>query len=370
VAIDDDLFAIIEDNRVAIREVYIAQGEQEAVAVIGEGQKLQYPVPPGGVIAVDDGQLVKAGDKLVTDIPPMVSEISGKVNYIYNYNKIICEEIIEKILVYSGVEFSYPSALTLKFPPTVVKDTELTIAPIPYEDYSQMDDDQEGGAGIKIRQKILREKKYKITKEMASALAVIVKDGENVREGQTLAAMVASNNGVALLERMVSKEGKTKSTISSIVIQPGEAHQILDGAELRVEDGSQVRKGEILAKWGLSTRKTTDIIQGLPRVAELFEVRRPKKEAVVAEESGVITIAGNSVSIRDINTGVEKPIRLQFGASGLVVHDGEYIESGDPITDGKIFPKKLVKVGRSALCPPLPDRRNPARVSRPGCQHQ
>ncbi len=343
VQIDDTLYNILEDNKASIREVYIAKGEQDAVNIIGEDEiKVQYPVPAGATIAVEDGQVVKAGDKVVTDIEPMTSEIAGKVNYIYGYNKIICEEIIEKVLVYSGVEFSYPATLSLKFPPTVVKDGELTLAPIPFEEYEQVEDSE--GSGIRIRQRVIKDKKYAVTKEMVACGAVLVEDGQEIREGQLLACLKATNHGVTLLEHEESKEGKIKSTIKTIVIQPGESHQVLDGAELRVEDGAKVKKGEILAKWGASARKTTDIIQGLPRVAELFEVRRPKKETVIAEESGVIHISGNSVTIRDIETGIEKPVRVQFGASGLVVHDGEYVEAGDVITDGKVFPKKLVKV--------------------------
>jgi DNA-directed RNA polymerase subunit beta' len=342
--IDDTLFALFEENRGAIREVYIVKGEQEAVNIIGEDDiKVQYPVPAGATVVVEDGQVVKAGDKLVNDIEPMTSEIGGKVNYIYGYNKIICEEIIEKILVYSGVEFSYPASLSLKFPPTVVKDGELTIAPIPFQEYSQVED-SDGSVGIRIRQKVIKDKKYAITKDMVAAGCLRVEDGDKIKQGNVLAVLKAENKGVVLLEHDVSKEGKVKSTIKTIVVQPGESHQVMDGAELRIEDGAKVKKGEILAKWGASARKTTDIIQGLPRVAELFEVRRPKKEAVIAEESGIVHVSGSSVSIRDFNSGVEKPVRVQFGATGLVVHDGEYIEAGDVLTDGKVFPKKLVKV--------------------------
>ncbi|RCK78473.1 MAG: DNA-directed RNA polymerase beta' subunit [Candidatus Ozemobacter sibiricus] len=346
IKIDDDLLAIIDEHRAEIREVYVVAGDTEAVNIrSAEGHVHQYPVPPGGQIVVEDGQLVKAGDKLITDIDPIKSEIAGKVNYIYGYNKVICEEIIEKILVYSGVEFSYPASLNLKFAKTVVKGGELTAAPIPFEEIEQLDPEEpNGGSGIRLRQRVMREKKYKITREMASALSVLVKDGQTIKEGQVLAAMTATNRGVVLLERQVSKEGKAKSTINRIIIQPGEAYQILDGAELRIEDGQEVKKGEILAKWGLVGRKTTDIIQGLPRVAELFEVRRPKKEAVISEESGMVKITGTSISVIDVNTNVEKPIRIQYAAPGLVVHDGEFIEAGDPITDGKVFPKKLVKV--------------------------
>ncbi|EKD82375.1 MAG: DNA-directed RNA polymerase, beta' subunit, partial [uncultured bacterium] len=232
--IDDDLFAIIDDNRAAVREVYIVKGEQKAVNIIGEEDiKVQYPVPRGATINVDDGQVVKAGDKLVSDIEPMTSEISGKVNYIYGYNKIICEEIIEKVLVYSGVEFSYPATLSLKFPPTVVKDGELTVTPIPFETYTQVEDSD--GAGIRICQRVLREKKYAITKEMVASGALVVEDGKEVKEGQLLAVLKAGNKGVVLLDHDSSKEGKVKSTIKSIIVQPGESHQILDGAELRID---------------------------------------------------------------------------------------------------------------------------------------
>ncbi|HNV69539.1 MAG TPA: DNA-directed RNA polymerase subunit beta', partial [Candidatus Ozemobacteraceae bacterium] len=77
------------------------------------------------------------------------------------------------------------------------------------------------------------------------------------------------------------------------------------------------------------------------RSLELFECRRPKKEAVISDDSGVVRISGNTVSLADEN-GNEKPVRLQ-GVTGLIVHDGEYIEAGDSITEGKTFPKKLVK---------------------------
>ena len=341
--VDETLYAIIEENRYAIRDAYVLHGEQEAVNIVGEdGMKVQYPVPAGANIVVNNGSLVKAGDKLVSDIEPMTSEISGKVNYIYGYNKIICEEIIDKILVYSGVEFSYPASLSLKFPPSVLKGSELTIAPIPFESYTKIED-SDGSQGIRISQRVIHEKKYTLTKEMAASGSILVEDGQEVREDQVLAVLKAENKGVVLLDHD-SKEGKLKSTIKSIIVQPGESHQVLDGAELRIEDGTKVKKGEILAKWGASSRKTTDIIQGLPRVAELFEVRKPKKESVISEESGVVHITGNSVTIIDPVSGLEKPIRAQLGSAGIVVHDGEYIEAGDSITDGKVFSKKLVKV--------------------------
>ena len=65
----------------------------------------------------------------------------------------------------------------------------------------------------------------------------------------------------------------------------------------QLKDGEEVSKGDILAKWGTSGRKTTDIIQGLPRVSELFEIRKPRKEAVISAESGKVSLNGNNVNV-------------------------------------------------------------------------
>ena len=219
----------------------------------------------------------------------------------------------------------------------------MTVAPIPFESYTKLEE-EDGTQGFRICQRVIHEKKYTLPKEMVASGALIIEDGQEIREDQTIAVLKSENKGVVLLDHEASKEGKLKSTIKSIIVQPGESHQILDGAELRIEDGAHIKKGEILAKWGAAGKKTTDIVQGLPRVAELFEVRKPKKEAVISEESGIVHITGNSVTIIDPVTGVEKPVRAQIGSNGIVVHDGEYIEAGDPITDGNLFSKKLVKV--------------------------
>ncbi|HNY12838.1 MAG TPA: hypothetical protein PKK26_14720, partial [Candidatus Wallbacteria bacterium] len=112
----------------------------------------------------------------------------------------------------------------------------------------------------------------------------------------------------------------------------------------KVEDGQTVNIGDILAKWGSSAKKTIDIIQGLPRVAELFEARRPKKEAIIAEFDGVAKRAGNSLIIESAS-GERKQYKSQFGTiSNFLVFDGELVKAGDQLTEGNIAPKKLRKI--------------------------
>ncbi len=87
-----------------------------------------------------------------------------------------------------------------------------------------------------------------------------------------------------------------------------------------------------------------DITQGLPRVEELFEARKPKGCAIICEVNGVVTIPQNTerklVQITESN-GKVKEYNIPY-TSRIIVHNGETVESGQPLTDGSIFPQDLL----------------------------
>ncbi|NLZ56336.1 MAG: DNA-directed RNA polymerase subunit beta' [Clostridiaceae bacterium] len=91
-----------------------------------------------------------------------------------------------------------------------------------------------------------------------------------------------------------------------------------------------------------------DITLGLPRVEELFEARKPKGMAIMAEIGGVVTIEEVSTYRREIritgSNGATKTIAIPFGTPTLVA-DGDIVESGDLITDGSINPHDIMKIG-------------------------
>lgn len=129
----------------------------------------------------------------------------------------------------------------------------------------------------------------------------------------------------------------------------GDARYILpvDGI-ISVEPGSTVKAGDVLARVSTDSAKTRDITGGLPRVAELFEARRPKDAAIIAEKSGVIGFGKDyknkrrvTLTPHDGSDGVEYLI-----PKGKHIHlqDGDVVEVGDYILDGNPAPHDILAI--------------------------
>ncbi|MBB5142366.1 DNA-directed RNA polymerase subunit beta' [Desulfovibrio intestinalis] len=109
------------------------------------------------------------------------------------------------------------------------------------------------------------------------------------------------------------------------------------GSIIMVKDGENIQAGDIIARKPRETAKTKDIVGGLPRVAELFEVRKPKDMAVVSEISGTVTYAGESKGKRKLvvtpEIGEAKEYLVPKGKH-ITAADGDFVEAGDPLTEG------------------------------------
>lgn len=118
-------------------------------------------------------------------------------------------------------------------------------------------------------------------------------------------------------------------------------------SELVVKDGSVIQEGDILAKIPRESAKTKDITGGLPRVVDLFEARVPKNPCQITEISGVVEI-GEAVRrkrklIVKPDVGKPKEYLIPRG-SFITVMDGDYVESGDTLTDGHPNPHDILRV--------------------------
>ncbi|AGC50328.1 DNA-directed RNA polymerase subunit beta' [Lawsonia intracellularis] len=129
-------------------------------------------------------------------------------------------------------------------------------------------------------------------------------------------------------------EGQTKQRITSTT--PA-IYSLPAGAIIMVKDGQEVQAGDIIARKPRETSKTRDIVGGLPRVAELFEVRKPKDMAVVSEIAGIVTYAGESKGKRKLivtpEIGDPKEYLIPKGKH-INVSDGDFVEAGDLLTEG------------------------------------
>ncbi len=109
------------------------------------------------------------------------------------------------------------------------------------------------------------------------------------------------------------------------------------GAILMVKDGQSIAAGDIIARKPRESSKTKDIVGGLPRVAELFEVRKPKDMAVVSEIAGSVEFSGESKGKRKIvvrpDTGEAKEYLIPKGKH-IIVADGDFVDAGDLLTEG------------------------------------
>ncbi len=154
------------------------------------------------------------------------------------------------------------------------------------------------------------------------------------------------------------KEGKTAKLPTS----SGFARYILPiNAILLVEEGDTVRAGDLVAKLPRATTKTKDITGGLPRVAELFEVRKPKEVAVLSEIDGYVSISKGTkkgkqkVTITPVDVGDKKEYLIPRGKH-INVYEGDYVRAGEALIGGSAIPQDILKIkGEVALAKYLVD---------------
>ncbi|MBV8497133.1 MAG: DNA-directed RNA polymerase subunit beta' [Gammaproteobacteria bacterium] len=179
--------------------------------------------------------------------------------------------------------------------------------------------------------------------------------------------------GVTLVERMDEVTGLTskvvvdyKQAAKGVDLRPrlqlkderGEVVRLPNNTDARyflapdsilsVDNGAQVAAGDVLARIPREGSKTRDITGGLPRVAELFEARRPKDHAVIAETDGRVEFgkdykAKRRIIVKNDETGEETEYLIPKGKH-VSVQEGDFVRRGDPLVDGPRVPHDILKV--------------------------
>ena len=133
-----------------------------------------------------------------------------------------------------------------------------------------------------------------------------------------------------------------------------DVHYLPAGARIEVVEGQKVQAGQLLAHQPRATGGTQDITGGLPRVTEVFEARKPKDPAAMAEISGRVELRsdkrkGKMTIIIRSESGMEKEHHVPRDRH-LNVHTGDYAEAGDALTDGPLVPHDILRIkGEEAL---------------------
>jgi DNA-directed RNA polymerase subunit beta' len=208
---------------------------------------------------------------------------------------------------------------------------------------------------------------------------ILVTDGMEVKKGQTLFrwdpysdTILANTDGtikfVDIIDNQTYREevddttgqkhsviieSKNKELSPHIIIQDRSGKKlgsyiIPTRAHLMIKEGTKVRAGDVLVKIPREISKTRDITGGLPRVAELFEARRPKSPSIVSEIDGTVEFGSVKRGIRKV-TVVSRDDRdkraylIPYGKH-LLVHEGDAVRAGEKLSEGSVAPHDILAI--------------------------
>ena len=254
--------------------------------------------------------------------------------------------------------------------------------------------DDKGNLRIVVLENLIVRREMEGTSKLLSSLQteLLVKDGQIIEPKTPIAKtqVLAINNGVAsvknteedsrrllltseLYETTVKTSGKPlvkkgdfvkldqllteggdKSTVSGqvisvnkgdITIRNGRPYLISPGTMLIVDSGALVLRGDMIATLVFERQKTGDIVQGLPRVEELLEGRKPKDCAILAEEDGIAEIETDDDLPRLYLVTENGRTEIKYAIdANIVVQDKQKIKKGQPLTSGPLNPHDVIRL--------------------------
>jgi DNA-directed RNA polymerase subunit beta' len=204
---------------------------------------------------------------------------------------------------------------------------------------------------------------------------LFVKDGQNVKKGDTLCTWDPFNNvivaeivgqvkfdnvieGITFREEADEQTGhrekvvietKDKTKIPTLIVEGKDVKQynLPVGSHIVVDEAEDVKAGQVLVKIPRTLRMQRDITGGLPRVTELFEARNPGNPAIVCEIDGVVAFGaikrGNREIIVEAKDGVIKKYLVPLTRQ-ILVQDGDFNKAGAPLSDGQVSPSDILSI--------------------------
>ena len=169
---------------------------------------------------------------------------------------------------------------------------------------------------------------------------------EEVDEVTGLAHKVIIEYPANMRPRVSINDEHSKATIKIPGTNNIARYLLPSGSHVLVDKGSIVHPGDVIAKIPRETTKTKDITGGLPRVAELFEARKPKEQAVVSEIDGVVEFKGFHKGMRVVNVkgGTDTREYLIPKGKHLSVHESDWVKAGEALMDGSINPHNILEI--------------------------
>ncbi len=170
----------------------------------------------------------------------------------------------------------------------------------------------------------------------------------DITDGTTMRQEIEETTGMSTRTIVEQRDRTLNPQIEISSKDRGErSYHIPVGARLLIDDGDDIYPGQVLVKIPRERSKTRDITGGLPRVAELFEARRPKEPAVISEIDGTVAFGGIVRGNRELLvTSVDEEQKKYLVPYGkhLRVHEGDRVVAGERLSEGSVNPHDILKV--------------------------
>ena len=204
---------------------------------------------------------------------------------------------------------------------------------------------------------------------------------QDLIENRTMTEQLDESTGIT--QRVVTEDTGSKSkkealhprlTLTGDKAKEAGVYRLASGAIVAVEDGQHVEAGEVLARMPREAARTRDITGGLPRVAELFEARKPKENAIIAKVSGKVTFMRDYKAKRKIAIVPEdgsEPVEYLVPKSKMIeVQEGDFVKRGDNLVGGSPDPARHPRGSRSRGARRISRERDPGGLSTAGREDQ
>ncbi len=159
--------------------------------------------------------------------------------------------------------------------------------------------------------------------------------------------VIIHSAGSSQLNPRISVKGDKGKTLKLPDSEAYARYSLPVGSIISVSEGDVIKPGTIVGKIPRETSKTKDITGGLPRVAELFEVRKPKEPAIISEIDGRVNFGKELKGKRRVLVTPEYGEPQEYlvpKAKHIIVHEGDYVQAGEPLMEGTVVPNDILRV--------------------------
>ena len=339
--IDEDSIAN-QPVQILVRPVQVLEVNQKDVSIAFNTTDELIDIVPVTQLQYKDGARVRNVDgatitrtSLVLQMQGYLSHLKGMVELDSNGSLRIV--VLENLIVRREMEGAANAALQTEL---LVKDGETIDprTPVAKTQVLAMNDAVASlkGDGEDVRRLLLISDSCETT--VAVKGKAVIKKGDFVKADKVLAES-GETSPVSGLVTAINK--------GEISIRNGRPYLISPGTMLQIDSGSLVLRGDLIATLVFEREKTGDIVQGLPKVEELLEGRKPKDCAILAENDGTAKIEIDDEGFPRLflvdNEGSSTEIKYAIDAN-VIVSNGQKIKKGQPLTSGPLNPHDVMRL--------------------------